>query len=238
MFNVIKSTSSVSLPPRPLPSFLEAYTYLAACLLQYKHVRARQGDGGGWGIWVVLLLVVVRRGGGGGGGGKAWVNKGRWEKKKETSEAIISGRAVAVSLGVWMCVCVCFLSFFFVISYSLDVADAQLGPITVYRLLMSSHFDKLLNLEWPSRCSNTHSPLSLPLAASTRLPPSLIPEPKVARSRWCLGLLRGFDHQKCTICIIASFNEERRLWNKNKPVKKGAIWAPYLLNLSENVLKS
>lgn len=113
MFNVIKSTSSVSLPPRPLPSFLEAYTYLAACLLQYEHVRTRQGDGGGWGIWVVLLLVVVRRGGGGGGGGKAWVNKGRWEKKKETSEAIISGRAVAVSLGVWMCVRVCVFSLFF-----------------------------------------------------------------------------------------------------------------------------
>lgn len=47
-----------------------------------------------------------------------------------------------------VCVRVCVFSlFFFVISYSLDVADAQLGPITVYRLLMSSHFDKLLNLE-------------------------------------------------------------------------------------------
>lgn len=62
------------------------------------------------------------------------------KKKKETLEAIISGRAVAVSLSV----CV---FFFFVISDGLDVADAQLGPITVYRLLMSSHFDKLLNLE-------------------------------------------------------------------------------------------
>lgn len=166
-----------------------------------------------------------------------WTRGDGRRKKKPRRQSFLAERWQSV----WVCECVCvcvFSLFFFVISYSLDVADAQLGPITVYRLLMSSHFDKLLNLEWPSRCSNTHSPLSLPLAASTRLPPSLIPEPKVARSRWCLGLLRGFDHQKCTICIIASFNEERRLWNKNKPVKKGAIWAPYLLNLSENVLKS
>lgn len=39
------------------------------------------------------------------------MNKGRWEKKKETSEAIISGRAVAVSLG--LCVCVSVFSLFF-----------------------------------------------------------------------------------------------------------------------------
>lgn len=71
-------------------------------------------------------------------------------RKKETSEAIISGRVVAVSLGV------CVLSLppspsllfiYFVISDSSDMANTQLRPITVYRLLMSSHFDKLLNLK-------------------------------------------------------------------------------------------
>lgn len=55
------------------------------------------------GILVVLLVVKAEEGvlfvcvcvwGGG-----AWVHKERWEKK-ETSEAIISGRVVAVSLGV------------------------------------------------------------------------------------------------------------------------------------------
>jgi len=52
------------------------------------------------------------------------------KEKKETSEAIISGRVVAVSLGV--CLCVFFSPFFPIISDSLDEADSQLRPITVY----------------------------------------------------------------------------------------------------------
>lgn len=39
------------------------------------------------------------------------------------------------------------LFIYFVISDSSDMANTQLRPITVYRLLMSSHFDKLLNLK-------------------------------------------------------------------------------------------
>lgn len=154
MFNVIKSRFSLSLPSLPLGS-LHISGRLPSTVQACEKEAERQW---GMGIWVVLLLVVVRRveeeeeekerhG---------WT-RGDGRRKKETSEAIISGRAVAV----WVCVCV------FVISYSSDVADAQLGPITVCRLLMSSHFDKLLNLEWPSQRSNTLSPLSL--SASTLL---------------------------------------------------------------------
>lgn len=36
------------------------------------------------------------------------------------------------------------------------VSDARLGPITVCRVLMSSHLDKLLNLERPLLRSSTH----------------------------------------------------------------------------------
>lgn len=69
MFNIIKSRSSFSPSSSfssvsSFPSFLEAYTDLAVCLLQYDHVSMRQKDSGGWGD---MSCVVV--GGGGGGVG-------------------------------------------------------------------------------------------------------------------------------------------------------------------------
>lgn len=70
------------------------------------------------------------------------MSKRRWEKEKKKRN--LWGNHFWQEQ--WQCgcayfVCVC------VISDSLDVAGTQLDPITVYRLPMSSHFDKLLNPE-------------------------------------------------------------------------------------------
>lgn len=91
-------------------SFFPGSLHISGCLPSTVQACEREAERQwGMGLWVVLLVVaMVRRGGG--GGRKAWVNRGRWERKKKRNlwGIIISGRAVALSLRECVSVCVVF----------------------------------------------------------------------------------------------------------------------------------
>lgn len=109
MFNLIKPRSSSYLSSSSsvssIPSFVEAYTYLAVCLSLYSHVCMRRKDSGGWvRILVVLVVAVVKGRVRGSRGGKAWVNKRRWGRiKKPGRQSFLAEWWQSVQAYVFFC---------------------------------------------------------------------------------------------------------------------------------------